>query len=295
MDAFEFGLDSAQVVTVNSVEKFEQKASKQKNIVSIICFRKYSDGVLAKKTMEKGSPLTDEEREEFIKKVDEKIAANLGKTVEELTEMDRLDTSSPRFAMSRTHYIETNKVGTIRCLSTYNSSGEIVKKAQCCKVDPKEAQQVVATGVVVYPTDNDEVDLDLLAMKKQLNFFIWKLSATKFKKIEALYKNARNDKKPFIDLSVELDGEAKYQKQNIATMGGLASFLRDDLKKESGVDVKSHILERGMKIFKSTDDVLGFKMDAAKLAEKLSGGAKNTTSEQESRPQTVVYNNILGE
>lgn len=291
MDTFEFGFDSAQVVTVNSVEKFEQKASKQKNIVSIVCFRKYSDGVLMRKTVEKGAPLTDEEREEYIAKTDKKIAENLGKPVEALTEVDRLDTSSPRFAMSRTHYIETNKIGTIRCLSTYNSVGEIVKKAQCCKIDPKDAQQIVATGIVVYPTDNDEVDLDLLSMKKQLNFFVWKLAATKFKKIEALYKNARNDNKLNIDLAVELDGDPKYQKQNITSMGGTASFLRD-LKGD--MDVKGYILDRGLKLFKSTDDVLGYKMDAAKLAEKLSGGSK-PSNDQESRPQAVPYNNILGE
>lgn len=298
MDAFEFGFDSANVVKVNTVEKFEQKTAKQSNIVSIICFRKHSDGVLAKKKQEKGSDLTDEEREEILKKVDAKIAEKLGKPIESLTEVDRLDVSSPRFAMSRTHYIETNKVGTIRCLSTYNEAGEIVKKAQCCKVDEKEAAQVIATGIVVYPTDNNEVEMDLLAMQKQLKFYIWKLSAVKFKKIQSLYMNARNDKKPYIDLMVTLDGDPKYQKQDISVMGGLASFLREDTKSNGeliiGDGVRTFIKERGIKLFKNTEDVLGYKLDAAKLAEKLSGGnSGGNSAKAENQTQTVNYSNMI--
>ena len=58
---FEFSWDEGKVIKTNNVDQFKQTRSGEKSRLSIISFKKFSDGVLASKAREKGSPLSDVE------------------------------------------------------------------------------------------------------------------------------------------------------------------------------------------------------------------------------------------
>lgn len=263
-DIMEFGFDDAKIIKSQSIDKFQQAKPGQRDRISIVSFKKFHDVVLATKAKEKGAPLTDEEKATYIAKIDAKLAEQLKKPVAELTEVDRLDIKSPRFGVAFTHFGEG--VGTIRCLSRYEGS-TLVKPEICCEKFG-DADQTVAVVIMTYPVDNDgKVDLDLLKARKYTNFYIWKMSSKKFKKLEAAYADARNDNRFTIDLRVTLDGDPKYQKQVIEAASG-ATWAREDMDPS----IRTWVLEQGLRAWKHISNHLGFEMTKDKLIERLSAG-----------------------
>lgn len=266
----EFGFDDAKVIKNQGIELFKQAKKGERTRVSIISFKKFHDVVIAAKQREKVGPdgkmipLTDQEKADFIAKIDSKLAQQLGKSVDQLTDADRLDIKQPRFKYGFTHYGEG--VGTIRCLSKYEGT-TLVKPDICCDKFG-DAEQTVAMVVMTYPVDDNlQVDEDLLKARKYTNFFIWKMGSKKFKKLETAYVEARNDKRFVIDLSVQLDGDPKYQGQVITSLSG-AYWARE------GGDpaVRAWVLDQGLRAWKHVDNNLGFEMSKDKLLEKLGGG-----------------------
>jgi hypothetical protein len=287
-DVMEFGFDEAKVIQTSSIEKFKQDRTGKVDKVSIIAFRKFSDQVLRKKTIEKNSPLTDEEKADVLRKVDAKLSERLKKDVSELTEIDRLDLSLPRFAMARTHY--GDDVGTIRCLSTWDGN-TITRRALCCdRLD--EADQTVGTIVVRYPIDKEgTVDIDLLKQRKYTAIEIWKMGAKKFKRVESVYNEARANQMNIIDLRVELDGEQKYQKQIISTSMH-ATWARQDIPEE----IRQWLLNEGLKAFKHIEKELGFQMKPETLSQKLLGSSSSSGSSAANAPAPALqasYNSFL--
>jgi hypothetical protein len=263
-DIMEFGFDDAATIKNPGFDAFKQARAGEKTRISVISFKKHSDLIIAEKAREKKAPLSDSERAEVIAKVDAKLSEKLGKSLEELTEVDRLNINAPKFAFSYTHYIERGGVGTIRCLSTYQGSN-VTKRELCCDAAGADAEQTVAMPVLVYPVDSEfQVDLDDLKKRKHTRVEIWKLSAKKYKKLEPVYKNARADDRTCIDLMVELDGDPKYQKQNVS-LAGTATWARED----GDPEVRQWVLEQGLRAWKGVEDKLGFKMSKDKLMEKL--------------------------
>jgi hypothetical protein len=276
-DLLEIGFDDAGIISVSKYDKFKQTRHGEKSIISIVSFRRHHDTALRAKTMEKGSPLTDEEKANILSQVDKKLAERLSKKASDLSEADRLDIKNPKFVVSNTHFDE--KVGTIRCLSKYEGKN-VVKPEICCQKFG-EAEQAVGVVIMQYPVGNDGmVDGDLLSAKKYTNFFLWKLSAKKFKDVESVYKMARLDKRFVIDLMVELDGDPKYQKQKISCAHE-CFFLREDFSP----DARNWILEQGLKATKSLDGILGFEMKREKILEKLGIVSASTQSMAEEIPQ----------
>lgn len=279
-DCLEFGFDDAKVIKNQSIDKFQQAKSGQKDRVAIISFKKFHEGVLKLKEKEKGSPLSDEEKATYIAKIDTKLAEQLKKPVSDLTEVDRLDTKSPRFAMAFTHFGEA--VGSIRCISKYEGS-TMVKSELCCE-KLGDADQTVASVIMTYPLDNDgNVDLDLLKARKYTNFYVWKMSGKKFKKLEAAYADARNDNRFTIDLRVTLDGDPKYQKQQIEA-ASLATWARETI--DPGV--RQWILEQGLRAWKHVPGNLGFEMSKDKLIERLAAGSSQSSSEAAAEQPKLV-------
>lgn len=292
-DCMEFGFDDAKVIKAAGAELFKQTRPGEISRISIVSFKRHHDKSLAKKAKEADRPLTEAEKAEYIKQVDAKIAERLGKPVEQLTEVDRLDVSSPKFASTFTHYSES--VGTIRCLSGYEGS-TMVKPEECCNRFG-DADQKVGTVVMSYPVDKDgRIDMDLLKMKKYVSFFVWSMSSKKYKKLESVYVDARNDKKSVIDLKVTLDGDPKYQKQLIEG-GSTAVWARDDFDPE----IAAWILDQGLRTWRHVSSNLGFEMKLDKLLEKLglSGGSSGHTqigagsSTAESPKLVTSYNDLL--
>ncbi len=290
-EIFEFGFEDAKVIKNQGVDQFKQSIPGQTNRISVVSFKMYHDGIIAEKTREKGSSLTDAEKAEIIAKVDNKLAEKLGKKVEELTQVDRIDVKNPRFAFAYTHYKEG--IGTIRCLSKYEG-GTLSEPALCCK-KIGDADQTVGAVIMVYPSDREgNIDEDIFRSKKMTEFNTYKMASKKFKKVESAYKDGREDKKFTIDLKVKLDGEVKFQKQEIST-GANAVWCRDDMDPM----IRQWVLENGIRAWKHVSGVLGFEMKKETLAEKLGGGGgslgSGSGSASASLPQAQkTYDDLLG-
>jgi len=268
----EFGFDDAKVIKNQSIEQFKQSKNGERTRVSIVSFKKYHDVVLAAKSRGPEGQvivISDAEKAEFITKIDSKIAQQLNKPVDQLTDADRLDIKQPRFKYGFTHYGEG--VGTIRCLSKYEGT-QLTKPEICCEKFG-DADQTVATVIMTYPVDDKlVVDGDLLKARKYTNFYIYKMGSKKFKKLESAYADARQDKRFVIDLSVSLEGDPKYQSQVIAAMSS-AFWARDD----GDQAVRQWILDQGLRAWKHVDNSLGFEMSKAKLLEKLGQGSSQSS------------------
>ena len=274
-DCVEFGFEDAKVIKTVGVETFKQNRPGEKHRISVISFKKFHDDVLIRKANEKGSSLTDEEKAGLLIKVDQRLADQLNKPVEQLTEADRLDIKKPKFSFAFTHFHDG--VGTIRCLSKYERS-TMVKPEECCNRFG-DADQKVGMVIMTYPIDDKgQVDGDLLKMRKYTNFYIWVMSAKKFKKLEAAYVDARNDKREVIDLRVTLDGDPKFQKQQIEA-ASTAFWAREDADPE----IRAWVLDQGLRSYKYVSQNLGFEMKLDKLMEKLGqlpGGSGGSSSAQ---------------
>jgi len=278
MNVLDFGLDDAKVIKPQGIERFKQEKSGHMDRVSIIAFKTFAEVVLAAKAREKGEPLTDEEKAEYVTKIDAKLAENLKKPVEELTEIDRLDIKQPRFSFAFTHY--KDGVGSVRCLSQWQGT-TLIKPALCCK-QMGDADQTVATIILRYPIDEQgQVDPELLKKRRYTHIETYRMSAKKFKQVEGVYIDARANSMPVIDMKVTLDGDPKFQKQRIEN--GLSAFwARDDTDPE----IRAWVLDQGLRAYKHVKKELGFQMNAEKLAEKLGGGASHALSSPEAGAST---------
>jgi hypothetical protein len=281
-DVIDFGFDDGKVIKQSGMEKFIQTKN-DVHRVSIIAFKKFHDTILADKAREKGDKLDEKEIAEFTKKIDGNLAEKLGKSIDDLTEVDRLDITKPKFSFAFTHY--SDGVGTIRCLSEFQGL-TMTKPGLCCNKigDP---DQTVAVPIMTYPVDEDYgVDEDLLSQKKYTGFYIWKLSSKKFKRVESAYKAAREDKQMVIDLKVALDGEQKYQKQIIEKLAS-AFWARDN----TDPTIKQWILEQGLRARKYAPDQLGYAMKPDQLAERL--GMVSSSGDEEKPQLQTSYSSLL--
>lgn len=257
----EFGFDDGKTIKSAGIEKWKQGRSGESNRVSIIAFKRYYDVILAGKVRDKGSDLSDQEKAELSRSIDEKLAKSFGKTVEELTDVDRLDIKQPKFSFAWTHFGEG--VGTIRCHGKYE--GTTLKQPGPCCDKLGDAEQTVATVVLIYPVDEHlQVDQDDLMKKKHTTVGIWSLGHKKFKKLEGVYISARKDKREIIDLSITLDGDPKYQKQQIEYNATAFWAL-----KETPREIYQWVLDQGVRGYKQVNANLGYEMSRDKLIERL--------------------------
>lgn len=286
-DIVDFGFEESKVIKPQGIERFKLSRSGEVGRVSIISFKKYSDVVIATKQREKGEALSDDEKAEMIVKIDAKLKERLGKT--ELSEADRMDIQTPRFSFAYTHY--DDKIGGMRCLSKYN--GQNVVKAELCCEKFGDAEQTIATVVMLYPTNRDgSVDMDYLRAKKNIDFQILRMTAKKYKKIESTYKDAVAVEQPTIDLKLTLDGDPKYQKFQIES-GSVALWARKDADPE----LRNWVVEQGIRCHKYVKNELGYELSREKLVEKLNGVASQSTSSvNEEKPRLQAgYDKLLGD
>jgi len=270
MNMLEFGLDDAKVIKPQGIDRFKQEKSNHTDRVSIILFKTFADVVISAKTRERGEPLSDDEKADFIKKIDEKLAENLSKNIEDLTEIDRLDVKQPRFAVAYTHY--KDGLGSVRCLGQWKG-GMLIKPGLCCK-EIGDADQTVATIILRYPIDEQkQVDADLLKKRRYTYIEVWRMSAKKFKQIEGVYIDARSNDMQVIDMKVTLDGDTRYQKQRIEN--GMSAFWA---RENTDAEIRSWVLDQGLRAQKYIKRDLGFQMNAEKLAERLGGEAAASRS-----------------
>ncbi len=154
-----------------------------------------------------------------------------------------------------------------------------------------DAEQTIATIVMVYPTNRDgTIDMDYLKAKKNIDFQTLKMTAKKFKKIESTYADSRASEESVIDLKVTLDGEPKYQKFLIES-GRVAAWARKDADEE----LRNWVIEQGIRCHKYTKNELGFEMSREKLVEKLNAAGSQSTPETNSDKPKIQgsYNKLL--
>ncbi len=281
-NSFEFGFDDSKVIKSTNLEQWKQARSGEVSKISVIAFKKYHDVVLAQKANEKGSPLTDEEKAGYIAKIDAKLAENLKKPVDALTEADKLDIKNPKFAFAFTHGKEG--LGTIRCLSRYSfvpGQGHVCQKPEVCCQKLGDAEQTVATVIMSYPVGQDgQVDEDLLVQRKYTGIWVYKMASKKYKqRLEAAYTEARADQRYVIDLKVVMEGDPKYQKQTISPASN-AVWARDGLDPS----VRAWVLDQGLRNWKYVNNSLGFEMTKEKFLEKMSQGTSGNNSSQMAAP-----------
>ena len=288
---FEFGFDEGTVIKNQSIDRFKQNRPGQKDRISIVSFKRVHDGIFAAKTREKGAPLTDAEKADLSAKIDKKISEQLGKSVDDLTEVDRLDIKSPKFAFAWTHY--RDGLGSIRCLSS--REGKTITKSELCCNKLGDSDQTVGMVVMTYPIkDGVQADEELLSAKKYVNFTIWRMTAKKFRQIEDVYKEARGEDKFTIDLIVTLDGDPKYQKQ-VITAGSAAVWAKGKMDS----DTRNWVLDQGLRNWKHVPSNLGYDMKIERLREKLMGGGQQpgggSGESGEAAPKLIgSYDKFLG-
>ncbi len=284
-DIVDFGFEESKVIKPSGIERFKLSRSGEIARISIVSFKRYSDTKIAQKAKEKGAPLTDEETADIIAKIDAKLKEKLGRDA--LTEVDRTDIQSPRFSFSFTHYDE--RVGGLRCLSKYQGMN-VVKQDLCCEKFG-DAEQTIATVVMVYPTNRDgSIDMDYLKARKNIDFQVLKMTAKKFKKIESVYADSRQAEEGVIDLKLTLDGDPKYQKFTIDT-GRVAAWARKDADEE----LRTWVIEQGIRCHKYVKNELGYEMSREKLVEKLNASGSQSTAETNADKPRVQgsYNKLL--
>jgi hypothetical protein len=289
-DITEFGFEDSKLIKSQGIEQFKMNRPGEIARVSLVAFKKFTDVICANKAREKGGALTDEEKAAIITKVDAKLAEKAGR---EITEIDRLDIMSARLAFAFTHFDQ--RVGTVRCLSKYEGPN-VIKPEVCCN-EFGDADQTIATIVMVYPTLKDgTIDLEDFARRKRVEFQLLRMSQKKFARINSVYNDARAAKMPIIDLKLTLDdGDIKFQKYIIEN-GLTAVWARE----ETDPELRNWVLEQGMKSWKYVETSLGFKMTKDKMMEKLRGGASGGSSELSSgeasaeKPQLAAnYSSLL--
>lgn len=295
-DVMEFGFDDAKVIKSQGIDQFKLTKTGERARISVISFKKFHDSVLSLKTKEKAAPLTDEEKAQYISKIDSKLAENLKKEIKDLSEVDRLDIKNPRFSYAFTHFDQRKKdqggVGTIRCISKYDGNNLIQPEICCNKFG--DAEQTVATVVMRYPVDADlQVEMDIFKMKKMVEFSVWRMSAKKFKNLESTYIDARNDKRFCIDLRVTLEGDPQWKNYKIENAGS-ATWAREDMD----AAVRMWVLDQGLRAWKHVANNLGFEMTKEKLTERLSGASAPAASvaieAQADQPKLVEsYDSLL--
>ena len=286
-DIMDFGFEDSKVIRSSNAEYFKQTKPNERTRISIVSFKRFADIEIAKKQRDKGALLSDTEKADLASKLDKKIAEQLGKAVKELTEVDRLDVKSPRFAVSNTHY--KDGLGTIRCMSKWEGS-TLVRQESCCEKlgDP---DQTIATIVMTYPVDNSlQVEADIFSAKKYVNFYVWRMTSKKFQKLESTYRSAREDGKSVIDIKVQLDGDPKYQKQNFESVN--AHWAKEEVNPE----IRQWVLEQGLRLFKNVDSALGYRMPMAMMMEKLGLGSGSGSEHHsgEDKPKLIRnYNDVI--
>jgi hypothetical protein len=164
-----------------------------------------------------------------------------------------------------------------------------VKPEVCCN-EFGDADQTIATIVMVYPTLKDgTIDMEDFARRKRVDFQLLRMSQKKFARINSVYTDARAAKMPIIDLKLTLDdGDIKFQKYIIEN-SLTAVWAREDTDPE----LRNWVLEQGMRNFKYVETSLGFKMTKDKIMEKLrgsSGGSNELSGAEAEKPQQLAAN-----
>lgn len=299
-EVMEFGFDDGKVIKNSGIDEFKLEKNGKARI-SLIAFKKYSDGILAKKAQERWSNFTDEEKAkkplslalftdaeklEILGNIDKKLAERLSKKVEDLKEIDRLDTTMPKFWMGFTHF--KDGLGTIRCMGTYKGS-TLVEPGKCCD-DLGDAEQRAVTIILKYPVgEHMQPNMDMMKQRLYTEVLLYRLSAKQYTRLEGCFVEARQEGKERMDLKVTLDGDPKYKKHIYETAN--CFWAREDFDPE----VRAWILDQGLRASKHCPNNLGMELKLQQYLEKVGQSpAAMASGANEDRPKMVGgYNSLI--
>jgi hypothetical protein len=296
----EFGFDDGKVIKNSGIDEFKLEKNGKARI-TLIAFKKYSDGILAKKAQERWGNFTDEEKAkkplslalftdqeklEILANIDKKLAERLNKGVGDLKEIDRLDTTMPKFWMGFTHF--KDGLGTIRCLGTYKGSN-LIEAGKCCD-DLGDAEQKAVTIVLKYPIgEHMQPNMEMMKQRLYTEVLLYRLSAKQYNRLEGTFVEARQEGKERMDLKVTIDGDPKYKKHIYETAN--CFWSREDFDPE----VRAWILDQGLRASKHCPNNLGMELKLQQYLEKVGQSpAAMASGANEDRPKMVGgYNSLI--
>lgn len=168
------------------------------------------DVVAVKEAMKERGRLSKEEMASIAQQAREARAKELGKSVEQLTKVDLLDTSRIQFKRYRAHYVE-GKGGELSgyILSRLGKDGPEADEVWRKLPEPKD---YVVTLLLLYPTKNGVVDKEQLKMR---NWRIqpWRMGPKVYKDIFDINAGLIEDGDSIADRDLKLEcEEPKFQK-----------------------------------------------------------------------------------
>lgn len=181
-----------------------------------------------KKAKKKGETLTREQVIATAKEALQKRAEELGKKVDELTDIDKLDTSTAHFKMMKVHY----KEGVGYALSRLGKDGPEADKIWKRMDDPKT---YFSTLLLIYPTDN-EGNLNKEALARQikenkLNLVPWRFAPRIYEAIWKLNDGLRENNLALASQDIKLEcKEPQYQKIDVSFAGAAIWQKNEALK-----------------------------------------------------------------
>jgi len=173
--------------------------------------------------------LTPEEMELVAKKALSKRAEALGKSVDQLTPVDKLDISTAHFRVMRAHYRE----GLGYVVSRLGKDGA---DADALWKSLPEAKTYFSTLLLVYPTDSEgNINKEALATQikqEKLKFLPWRFSPRVYDEIWKTNDGLRQNNLAMSSQDVKLEcREPQYQNISVSFLGGAVWQKNEIFKK----------------------------------------------------------------
>lgn len=217
------------------------------------------------KAREAGSPMSPDRAKAIGRKVLEALATKLGKPVEQLTILDRLDLSEVKFKQSRAHYQQG--LGFIHSrLGMDGPEGDSVWKRL------EEPKVYFSTLMLVYPANSrGDMSTDDIGRLNEVRLIPWRMSKPLFMAVwkhnSGLMLNGMSIASQ--DIKAECT-DATYQKIDIS-LAGPSVWLRNPAYKKA-------VLEKAVGVYDKLDPFRTISTDQLRAKLGLGGGSMSDVS-----------------
>jgi len=255
----EIGLGDEDKDKVQS-NKFEwYKAEKGRtDLVSIVYFHTYEFNAVKKARVAAraaGKDLTTEQMKEVAAKTRSALATKLGKSVDELSDVDLLDTSEVAFKVHDVVFSKEHKIGALSRIGKDGIEADALWK----KLGEPKTQ--VSTLLLKYPTNSEgEIDRDRLA--KGWKLIPWKFGTDKYDMIKKVNKTLSKNGLSISGQDLKIDcSDTTFQKITLEGEGQ-AIWTKNEAFKQK-------VLAKAVEIINSGRLVPAKDMSTDELREKL--------------------------
>jgi len=274
-DDIGFGDEDKGKVNSNQTDWYKGEKGRTDR-VALVYFNSFEVTQLRKAVRQKPD-LNEEQRKALVAKVRQTLAEKLGKSVDQLDQVDLLDTSEARVKTVSSSfkkdigYVTWPKNVTPEELKVWSKLGE--------------KRDYVITLLLIYPTDREgEVDKDALGKKWQIK--PWRFSPDKYDVLRKINRGLQEGGSSLSGIDLHLScSDTQFQKITI-TQAGPAIYLRNE-------PFKRRILEKAITFY--GDKLKPFReMSTDELREKLGLPGGGGTAAPGSDFSNEDFSNVLG-